>query len=1248
MCQNTAVSSIKVSNEPTVSEPLIVPMQIQMPNHLVSTHGMLDDGAAGTAFIDSIFAHNQSFPLKQLGKPVPTDLADGSTGPEITHYTRLNCTIGPHTETLSFFVMPLSYDFILGRGWLDTHNPAIDWPTDRLTFSSDYCRQNCLPSSLNKHVESGLRAVPESSPSTPSPPVHSAPKKPMDICVIGKYPFDKLARDSRNEIFAISIRDIDHVLGYTPQPEPKRPLGISSVFMTAKSFTPRTHREATAVGYRKMNTALYASAIRPQDIEKALAVKPDTDPATILPEEYHTFLDVFSRQAADQLPERRLYDHKIELNEGKEPPKGPLYSMSHDELLVLRKTLTDYLDKGFIRVSSSPASSPVLFAKRPGGGLRFCVDYRGLNLVTKRNRYPLPLIKETLDRLCKAKFYTKLDIIAAFNKLRIAEGDEWKTAMRTRYGLFEWLVLPFGLANGPSSFQCYINDVLREYLDIFCTAYIDDILIYSNSLKEHKKHVKMVLEALRKAGLQVDINKCEFHTTRVKYLGIIITTEGLEMDPAKVDAIQSWNSLKNAKEVLSFLGFANFYRRFIKGFSDIAKPLTSLTKKDKPFEWTAACEHAFLRLKEAFSSYPILAHYDPNKACVVETDSSDVANGGVLSQVGSDGLLHPVAYFSSKLTPQQINYEIYDKELLAIVKCLETWRAELEGAPSAIQILCDHKNLEYFMSTKTLNRRQVRWAEFLSRFNFKITYRPGKQGAKPDALTRRSIDVPQEGDPRLECQKQTIIRPEHLGVAPIEVQIPVTQERLDDQLFITPDLGEEEQADPPEDPSDSEATTEDEDDEETSLEDLIAQAYQEDPFPGEVLEQLRTGARHSKKINLTECEDRNGRLFYRDKFYVPDYTPLKVRLCKLFHDSAPAGHPGKAKTFELLDRSYHWPGGWRFVARYVRNCHPCARAKPRHNAKYGLLKPLPVPQRPWKQVSVDFVTGLPLSKGKYDMIMQAVCRLSKERHWIPCHTSMDTPELSQLFMDTVYRLHGLCDGLTTDRDTLFTNALWKQLTKRLGVNRQMSTAFHPETDGQTERLNAVMEQYLRNFVTYTQEDWADWLSLGEFSANNWDSETTGVSPFFANKGFHPRMGIEPPDLTEEPAQAEVGVANEIADHMEQVHDHLRSQMRFAQARQEHYANQSREPEPRYQVGDKVYLDLRNIKTKRPSKKLDFKNGGPFTITKIIGNARGNAYQLDLPPTMNVHPVFHTSLLKADPDDPYDGQINPSPPAIESR
>lgn len=379
---------------------------------------------------------------------------------------------------------------------------------------------------------------------------------------------------------------------------------------------------------RKPGHKVFTVNLRDLDrvVKPPLKAAPDAsiDPKTAVPSEYHEFLDVFSRQKADELPPYGVYYHHIPLKEDTEPPFGPLNGMSREENEELRKYLLENLDKGFIRASQSPAASPILFVQKPRGGSRFFVDYRGLNAITVKNRYPLPLITETLHRLSQAVIYSKSDFIAAFNRLRIAKGDEWKTAFRTCYGLFEYVVLPFDLSNGPASFQDYINDTLREYLDIFCTAYLDDILIYSNSLHEHRGHVKIILERLRSAGLILDVTKCEFHITEVPYLGFIISTHGFKMDTARIKTILEWPQPTCLKDVQSFfLGFTNIYRRFIYSYSTLVLPLVNLTKKNTPWSWIDHTQQAFDNLRSALTSDIILLHYDPELPIVVVTDASD-------------------------------------------------------------------------------------------------------------------------------------------------------------------------------------------------------------------------------------------------------------------------------------------------------------------------------------------------------------------------------------------------------------------------------------------------------------------------------------------------------------------------------------------------------------------------------------------------------------------------------------------------
>ena len=379
----------------------------------------------------------------------------------------------------------------------------------------------------------------------------------------------------------------------------------------------------------------------------------------IVPSAYHDFADVFAQGEADILPPHRPYDHSIDLEPNTNPPYGPIYSLSETELHALRNYLDDNLRKGFIRPSNSPAGAPILFAKKKDGSLRLCVDYRGLNRITRKNRYPLPLINDLLDRLKTAKIFTKLDLRAGYNNVRIASGHEWKTAFRTRYGSFEYLVMPFGMTNSPATFQHFMNDIFRDMTDDFVVIYLDDILIFSADPAKHEQHVRLVLERLRHHNLHAKPEKCQFHTDTTEYLGFIVSPKGVAMDPAKTKVIGDWPTPRNLKEVQSFLGFANFYRRFIDAYSRIVRPLTNLTQKDTPFQWSPPQEAAFQQLKSAFQSAPVLAHFDPDHQIIIETDASDFAIGTILSQLQpADNDIHPVAFHSRTMAPAERNYDI--------------------------------------------------------------------------------------------------------------------------------------------------------------------------------------------------------------------------------------------------------------------------------------------------------------------------------------------------------------------------------------------------------------------------------------------------------------------------------------------------------------------------------------------------------------------------------------------------------------
>ena len=511
------------------------------------------------------------------------------------------------------------------------------------------------------------------------------------------------------------------------------------------------------------------------------------------------------------------------------------------------------------------------------------MDYRKLNALTKKNRYPIPLIHEIMAQLSGKKWFTRLDIVAAFNNLRMHPDSVEYTTFKTLFGMYQYNVLPFGLTGGPSSWQRYMNDILFEFLGKFCSVYLDDILIYSDSLTEHKEHVRKVLAAIKAAGLQIDIDKSEFYVQETRFLGVIVGVDGIKMDPTKIEAIVQWATPRNLKEVQSFLGFCNFYRRFIQGFAKLADPLTKLTRKGVPFHWSEACQASFELFKKQVTSAPVLVHFDHTKQAVLETDSSDFVTGGTLSQIGNDGELHPVAFYSRKMLPAESNYEIYDKELLAIINCLETWRPELEFTGIPIQIFSDHRGLEYFMTKRTLTHRQARWAEKLSEYNFKITYRDGKSNQKADALTRQA-DSQELGHKH---QEQVLLGSEHFNITLTDAENDLT---IHDKLRLT---------------------------------------TQEDEVAQKIMDAVNSGHPHvmtpQGKISLQEASVKDQLIFLGDCIWVPE--PSIAEVIKEAHAQIAAGHLGRKKTYLKLHRYFIWKGMTADIAQYIANCHPCRWAK---------------------------------------------------------------------------------------------------------------------------------------------------------------------------------------------------------------------------------------------------------------------------------------------------------------------------------
>lgn len=875
--------------------------------------------------------------------------------------------------------------------------------------------------------------------------------------------------------------------------------------------------------------------------------KPNQETNKLEPEWLSEYQDIFPEELTDLPPKRGLV-HEIELIPGAQPLAKSPYKMSLSEALELKEQLTQLLEQGFIRPSVSPWGAPVLFQKKKDGTFRLCIDFRGLNQCTIKNKYPLPRIDELLDRLGGAKIFSKIDLRSGFYQVRIKEEDIPKTAFNTRFGHYEFIVMPFGLTNAPATFNRLMTDLFRKELDDFVLVFFDDILVYSKSKEDHEQHLRHVLGILRKAKLYAKLSKCSFFVEKVAYLGFIVSKDGIFPDPAKVEAVVSWPVPKNVSEVRGFLGLTGWCRVFVEKYAFIAGPLTELTKKEEPFLWTEKRQIAFDRLKEILASEPVLKLPDFGKAFEVIVDACGQGLGGILQQEH-----HPIAYESRQLRPHEKNYPTHDLELLAVVHALKKWRHYLLGR--AFELVTDHKSLKWIFTQPELNMRQRRWVELLQEFSFEIKFRPGKCNQAADALSRRVIS---------------------LAISLLSSSIP---EEVRKELPI-------------------------------------------DDYFGPLVQEVQN--LRSQK-HLEEYSYKDGLLFFQNRLCVP--TILRPQVLKEAHEPPLAAHPGYHKMFASLKQNFFWPKMKKDTLEYVKKCLVCQKVKAERVKLPGKLHPLAIPEMKWECISMDFVTGLPKVSGGFDSIFVVVDKLTRVAHLIPIRTTATAADIAQIFIKEIVRLHGIPARIISDRDAKFTSKFWVAMFQSLGTLLNLSSAYHPETDGQTERVNQVIEDMLRSYCSQQPRLWIKFLPLVEFAYNSSFHRSLQMSPFKALYGqdcLTPLRFADP--------SLPVPAAKHTLEEMDQQLRLIRENLKRASDRQASYANLHRSLRS-FKPGDKVFL---RVKPKRSSltlgkcKKLAYRYCGPFEVLRRIGE---QSYELDLPPRLHVHRVFHVSLLKMYVPDP---------------
>ena len=1202
------VSTLRQNNAPSIEFQTMLVGKSRM----ATAQTLLDSGATGN-LLNRDYAIKHRIKQIPLSRHIPLRNADESET-IVKTYAELDIRIkdhngNTHQEQNRFYIADIGrQDVILGTDWLIEHNPTIDWRAYRMTLNR--CPRTCI-----QQGQIDLYA----SKQFPAGSIKPEPRIVRRI----HLPSEQGRKIGQNELNSSILAQEEKNHSQRQRKNMKLPQQLWTVDEEElHEYIPSTGtylglRNAKIIKRVEVEAKYSNHAQRLAQEAQKKSGKEEKTLEQMVPPQYHQFLKVFSKKESERFPTSKRWDHAIDLKPDFKPKDCKIYPLSPAEQKELSIWINEQLNKGYIRESKSEMASPFFFVGKKDGSKRPTQNYKYLNSGTVKNTYPLPLISEIIDKLKGAKYFTKMDIRWGYQNILIKEGDQWKAAFKTNNGLFEPLVMYFGMTNSPATFQTMMNEIFRDLMDKgVVIVYMDDILVFTKTMEEHQSIVKEVLKRLLDNDLFAKPEKCEFEKEQIEYLGLGISHNKVKMDPVKVDGITKWPQPTKVKEIQAFLGFCNFYRRFIRDFSKIARPLFELTKKDHEWNWTEQCNKAFENLKEIFITAPMLTMPDTTKPMRLECDASDFARGAVLSQKEDDGLYHPVSYISKSLSEAERNYDIHDKELLSIIEALDSWRHYLEGCDHQIEIWTDHRNLEYFQKSQKLNRRQARWAQFLSRFDFILEHKPGKTN-KADGLSRR-IDhkkgiekdnsdqtlLPAELFAKSAYFKQTIQghelfntrftgrgngQTEHPNIAK-RIRIRTNEIMEDNAVIIN---GDEE------------------------LRDKIRTNQELDDEVSAALETIKTAGPRSMISGLKEWNLEDGLILFRGKIYVPKDNELRKEVVKSCHDPQIMGHPGRYKTLVNVQQNFWWPGMSIFVKNYVEGCARCQETKNITHPSREPLHPTEIPTRPFQNITANFITDLPKSKG-YDSILMITDQGTKTVITEPCHKTIDANRTAEILIKKVFCRYGLSEKLISDRGPQFASKVMRAVLKAMGVRSALSTAFHPQTDGSSERANQGLEQYLRAYCNRNQDNWVSLLPMADFAHNTQEHSATKRTPFELLHGYTPRW------IQSFIPNEDIPKADERLQELQHAREEAIAAVHIATEAMKIQHDKYGDKGPDFKIDDQVWLEGKNLKTMYPSAKLSPKRYGPFTITALIGTG---AYRLTLPPTWNrIHPVFHASLL----------------------
>ena len=978
----------------------------------------------------------------------------------------------------------------------------------------------------------------------------------------------------------------------------------------------------------------------------------------------------------EELPPLRAINHEINLID---PDKKYVNRMPHCPVAMrpqFMEKLNRYVNAGWWQEHTASQAAPLMCIPKKNGKLRTVVDARQRNDNTVKDVTPLPDQDVIREDVARAKYRSKIDLADAYEQVRVEPKDVWKTAFSTILGTYVSLVVQQGDCNAPATFQRLVNHILRDVIGRTHHAFLDDMFMYTDTIEEHERALRVVFERLRENKLYLKWEKCDLYAEQMDCLGHVIDDNGIHPDTDKLRRIRDWRTPRNYNDVQRFVGLINYVASFLPDISAYVAPMQSMVKNGTPFFWRPLHDRCFEMIKRVCYKTPILkpVDYKSGLPIWVICDASKTGVGAMYGQGPSWDLCRPAGFMSKKFSNAQQHYAVHELETLAILEALQKWEDKLVGV--AFHVITDHKALEFFKAQVQLSSRQRRWLDYLSRFDFDITYVKGEFNKVADCLSRyfesdthadehepydyvqadSRIDPDGEDLPRAratevkerQCNVQTLhaMATRH-GRQVREAQEARVEEAEEMNVVLPPPAQEGARA--PGDqgprlgdilglPASGRNWRIDGDDphDDRSLLQTIKDNYDNDPLTSIVLANPQA---HDKLFRVEDGVIWTNNQQGERVLCVPRENRLITQLLTKAHELV--GHYGEQRTGEYLRHWYWWAQMAKSVRDFCKTCEVCQQTKTLNAKPMGRLHSLPIPRRPWDSIGMDFVGPFPTSKG-YDYLWVVICRLISMVHLIPVTTKITASELSWKYLREVVRLHGLPSSIVSDRDSKFTSRWWKELHRVLGAKLLMSTSFHPQTDGQTERAIRNVGQILRTIVRNDQKDWVDKIDMVEFAINSSVSETTGYAPFELHGGYMPAM-IKEIKKNEVFAQGVKTFATNALANVADAHDAIIEARVF----QTNAANKKRRDEPLIVKGDLVYLSTKNLNLpKGRARKLCPKYIGPYKVAKA--QPETSNYTLELPTALQsrgIHPTYHVSLLRphhASSDTQFPGRIHPEP------